>query len=121
MVDLLTEEADLTVLDGEHFLLTRTVATAFRRNGEVQARGLLGEIRRTIAAANNQLAGRRVEKLILCGDGSDHAAIKQLVEQELTLETELFDPFAELGRSSLSRCQATGAFRPIRAVVWFIV
>jgi Tfp pilus assembly PilM family ATPase len=121
MVDLLTEEADLTVLDGEHLLLTRTVRMHSAEAGEIQARGLLGEIRRTIAAANNQLGGRRVEKVILCGDGSDHAAIKTLIEQELALATELFDPFSELGRRGLAianRPEHSGRFAPLLGMLF---
>jgi Tfp pilus assembly PilM family ATPase len=121
MLDLLTEEADLTVLDGEHLLLTRTVRLHSSDAGDVQARGLLGEIRRTIAAANNQLKTRRVEKVILCGDGSDHATIKQLIEQELTLETELFDPFAELGSAGLApakRPDHSGRFAPLLGMLF---
>jgi Tfp pilus assembly PilM family ATPase len=116
MVDLLAEEADLSVLDGEHLLLTRTVRLAAVDDREALARGLLGEIRRTIAAANNQLGGRRVEKVILCGDGTEHDAIRKLVEQELSLEVELFDPFSEVrleGELRDERPPQSGRFAPL--------
>ncbi|MGE0761345.1 MAG: type IV pilus biogenesis protein PilM [Pirellulaceae bacterium] len=116
MVDLLTDEADLSVLDGDAMLLTRTVRLGSGDDRDGQSRALLGEIRRTIAAANNQLGGRRVEKLILCGDGSEHAAMKALVQQELSLEVELFDPFQQvvLGPAlQAARPAAAGRFAPL--------
>lgn len=121
MVDLLTEEADLTVLDGQHLLLTRTVRLHSPEDDEAQARGLLSEIRRTIAAANNQLGGRRVDKVILCGDGSDHATIKSLVEHELALPTELFDPFSELREGTIARPdrpEHAGRFAPLLGLLF---
>lgn len=112
MVDILTEEADLTVIDDQALLLTRTVRLHGSETNEAQARGVLGEIRRTIAAASNQLGGRRVEKVILCGDGTDHAALKQLVEQELNMPAELFDPFAQV-RLTGQRPKHSGRFAPL--------
>jgi Tfp pilus assembly PilM family ATPase len=116
MVDLLMEEADLSVMDDDYMLLTRTVRLTSTEDRETQARGLLGEIRRTIAAANNQLGGRRVEKVILCGSGTEHAAIKRLVEQELTLPVDLFEPFDEmrLGPELADRRpEKSGQFAPL--------
>ena len=68
MVDLLADEADLTVLVNEQVALMRTVRLS-AADDDAQAKALLGEIRRTIAAAQNQLGGRRIEKVILCGRG----------------------------------------------------
>lgn len=94
MVDLLADEADLTVLVDEHVALMRTVRLASAVDPAAQSRALLGEIRRTIASAQNQLGGRRVDKVVLCGDGSEQATLKNAVETELSLTVELFNPFA---------------------------
>ena len=70
----------------------------------------------TIAAASNQLHGRRVERVILCGEGSDQAAIKALVETELSLEVELFNPFDEISvKTELqsARPPHAGRFAPL--------
>jgi Tfp pilus assembly PilM family ATPase len=93
MVDLLADEADLTVLVDEAVVLMRTVRLAIAEDGTVQTKALLGEIRRTIASAQNQLRGRRVEKVILCGDGTDQSTLKEEIEGGLSLAVELFDPF----------------------------
>lgn len=116
MVDLLTDEADLTVLDGKHVLLMRTVRLASSDEVAVLAKSLLGEIRRTIAASTNQLHGRRVEKIILCGEGRDQATIKLLVEQELSLQVEVFSPFDDLTLATelqKNRPQHSGRFAPL--------
>ena len=116
MVDLLSDEADLTILVDEHVALMRTVRLAASADPDTQSRALLGEIRRTIASAQNQLAGRRVEKVVLCGDGSDQAALKDTIETELTLSVELFDPFSEqhVDASALTtRPEHSGRFAPL--------
>lgn len=116
MVDLLTEEADLTVLEGRHVSLMRTVRLPVTDDGDALARGLLGEIRRTIAAASNQLRGRRVEKIILCGSGADQAAIQTQVEQGLSLPVEFFDPFDGLSLGAAlqgAHPKRAGRFAPL--------
>lgn len=95
VVDLLRDEADLTVLSGRQVVLLRTA----RLPGDVGAaqealRPLLGEIRRTMAAAHNQLGGEKVSRVLVCGRGSDDAALAERLSAELGLPAELFDPFS---------------------------
>jgi Tfp pilus assembly PilM family ATPase len=93
LVDLLSEEADLTVLIGGTVAFVRTVRLPAAEE-EVQMRALLGEARRTIAAAQNQLGGRRVERLVLCGEQSRLAPVEAIVAEQLSLPVESFDPFS---------------------------
>src|SRR6478609_9007813 len=72
IVDLLREEADLTVLIGSQVIFPRTVRLP-SVEGEVLARALLAEGRRTMIAAQNQLGGRRVDEVVIFGDGQHHA------------------------------------------------
>ena len=96
MIEQLSDEADLTVLVGQNVVFMRTVRVGAHDDAEQQARWLLGEIRRTIAAAQNQLGGRGVEQIVLAGDGTSHAALKDQIESQLSLPVELFEPFAGL-------------------------
>ena len=96
MVDLLADEADLTVLVDEQVCLVRTVRLSTSEEAGAASRALLGEIRRTIAAAHNQIRERRVEGVILCGSGTEQAALGSLIEQELGQRVEYFDPFSDL-------------------------
>jgi cell division ATPase FtsA len=77
---------------------------------------LLGEIRRTIAAVQNQLAGRMVDSIVLCGGGAQQAELAKLIQAELEVKTELFDPFGglQLGRElEESLPEHPGRFTPL--------
>lgn len=94
LVDLLPSDVDLSVLIGPQVIFPRTVRLPTSLDPAVQAKALVGEIRRTVIAAQNQLGGRRVEQVVIFGDGQHHATVKSLVERELALEVELLDPFS---------------------------
>lgn len=119
MVDLLADEADLTVLVDEQVVLMRTVrlpsGSSDAENLESpQNKSLLGEIRRTIAAAQNQMGGKRVEKVIVCGDGSDQKSLCQYIEQQLSYTVETFDPFQQARQKrELIRPEHAGRFTPL--------
>jgi Tfp pilus assembly PilM family ATPase len=116
VVDLLKDDADLTVLIGEHVIFPRTVRLPAVDEADVLARALLNEGRRTIIAAQNQLGGRRVEEVVIFGDGQHHAAIKQLLEKELTMPVKLVDPFDYVEWSDGARVRKPefpGTFAPL--------
>src|SRR4051812_21433286 len=114
IVDLLREEADLTVLIGSQVIFPRTVRLP-AVEGEVLARALLAEGRRTMIAAQNQLGGRRVEEVVIFGDGQHHASLKQLLEKELTLTVRLVDPFehVEWADAKAKKPEYPGTFAPL--------
>ncbi|HJN11440.1 MAG TPA: hypothetical protein QF564_22350 [Pirellulaceae bacterium] len=116
MVDLLAEEVDLTVMVDNQVAMMRTVRSSIGNGAEAQSRALLGEIRRTIAAAQNQLSGHRVERIVICGDGSDQSTLKALVEDKLTCKVELFSPFSDVqveGELAESKPEHPGRFAPL--------
>ena len=97
LVDLLNEEADLTVLVDRDAVFLRTARLPAAALSDPDAcRPLVAEIRRTLAAAQNQLVGRKIEAIYVCGNQSEHAAMISRLEQELNLPTRLFDPLAGL-------------------------
>jgi hypothetical protein len=93
LVELLADEADLTVvLDGKAVFL-RTM----RLGGAAQSLpALLAEIRLTVAAAQNQFSGRKVRAIVLCGRDARDAELARSAQADLGIATELFDPFAGL-------------------------
>ena len=96
-IRLLVDEADLTVIDDRKVVFLRTARLPGDPLGEATpTQALLSEIRRTIAAAQNQLAGRPVESIVLCGAGGQHEELAALLAAQLSLPTELFDPFGGL-------------------------
>jgi len=116
VVDLLADEADLTVVDERQVMLARTVRLPAAGPGVDQSRALIGEIRRTLAAVSNELAGRKVSQIVICGTSSEHSSLQAQVQKDLGLEVALFDPFSmvkttgEAARQSLSD---SGRFAPV--------
>ncbi len=97
LVDLLADEADLNVMIDRKVIFLRTARLPGDPLADAEsAQALLGEIRRTMAAVHNQLGGRRVESIALCGSGQKHAALSEQVAERLGTPAELFDPFAGL-------------------------
>ncbi len=67
LVDLLEDEADLTVIVDRKVIFLRTARcrrSALRSRSSV---ALVAEFRRTMGAVQNQLGGRKVESIVLCG------------------------------------------------------
>jgi Tfp pilus assembly PilM family ATPase len=99
-VDLLGNEVDLTVLDRDVPVLMRTTRLPGDASLPEFSRPVFLEIRRTIAAVQNKLHGRRVESIYLCGDNSSHQSLAELVRAELEVPIEHFDPFAKFELSA---------------------
>lgn len=97
LVDLLANEADLTVILDSTVAFLRCVRLPGDPLDVPSSRpALLSEIRRTIAAANNQLGDHRIQSLVLFGSGTDHADLADALHRDLDMPVELFDPFAGL-------------------------
>jgi Tfp pilus assembly PilM family ATPase len=119
MVDLLRDEADLTVLIGAQVIFPRTVRLPAVNEPEVLARTLLAEGRRTMIAAQNQLGGRRVEEVVIFGDGLHHTTLKQMLEKELQIEVRLIDPFeqVEWADAKAKKPEFPGTFAPLLGIM----
>jgi hypothetical protein len=118
LVDPLGNEADLTVIvDGQAVFLRTT-----RLVGDPPAfPALLAEIRLTMAAAANQLGGRRIESILICGPnnathGQKHADLASQLQTELGITAERFDPFAGITLGSTLAAEApqhSGRYAPL--------
>jgi Tfp pilus assembly PilM family ATPase len=93
VVDLMVDEADLTVLVDNDIVLIRTVRLPGAVVAAETAPALLGQIRRTMAAVQNQLGGDRVDAIYLCGDRDEYAELAVKIEKALGLPAHRFDPF----------------------------
>lgn len=116
LIDLLAEDADLTVLVDDEVVFLRTV----RVSGEVATvagqSALLGEIRRTVAAARNQTGGLAIEAIYLCASGDQQSALAAQIETQLGIAAHVFNPFHGLHLSSaLQRAlpASPGRFAPV--------
>jgi hypothetical protein len=97
LIDLLGDETDLTVIaDGQVVLLRTARLPGDPLDSAGASQALLGETRRTMAAVQNQLGGRRVEAIVLCGATEKHKALAAQIQERVEAVTELFDPFGGL-------------------------
>ena len=97
LVDLLQSEADLTLLIDGTVNLTRCA----RMHGDPldpaeSPKALISELRRTIAAAHNQLGDRRIDEVVLFGSSTGHETLIAALREELSLPVTAFDPFEGL-------------------------
>jgi Tfp pilus assembly PilM family ATPase/Tfp pilus assembly protein PilN len=99
-VDRLAEEVDLTVALGEQAIFPRSVRVGNYGDAEEQAATLIGEIRRTIAAARNQIADHEVEGVYIFGRESDQKVLGDAVTRDLALPVEFVDPLNVEGVST---------------------
>lgn len=116
MVDLLADEADLTVVADRQLVFVRTVRLPETDDAERKHRSLLVEIRRTMVAAQNQLGGRAVERIVLCGGQEEHADLQARTTEALSLPVDIFDPLTavELGSRLEGELPAkVGRFAPL--------
>ena len=93
LISLTSGEAELTVVSDGQVAFLRAVRLPLDDAGNVTAKALVGEVRRTMAAAQNQLSGRPVEKICICQGADEENALRDVLKQDLAIEVEVFDPF----------------------------
>jgi len=119
LVDLLAEEVDLTVIASGRVVLMRTVKLPGQSTAQDDHSWLVGEIRRTCAAAQNQLGGDRVEVVYLCGATEEYQHLGGTIQQSQGLAVRLFDPFAavDVDRTLSALPKERGRFAPLLGMV----
>lgn len=90
LVELLAEEAELTVMVDRDAVVLRTV----RIPEHDPAAAIVAEIRRTLAAAKGQLGGREIDAVTLLGSDSETAALRTTLAAELGKPVDVLDPFS---------------------------
>lgn len=98
LLDLVGDEVDLVVAINDRLMFMRTARlTDDPLQGGQAAETLVGEVRRTMMAAQNQLGGGRANHLVLCGDTPAHRQLLALLRERLDIPATSFDPFAPFG------------------------
>lgn len=111
-IDRLAEEVDLTVVLGEQAVFPRTVRVASYGTLEEQAASIVGEIRRTMAAAQNQLAGHKVSSVAIFGRSDEQQILADSIRRDLSLSIEFVDPLRCVTPSdSITRATLTSTSR----------
>jgi Tfp pilus assembly PilM family ATPase len=97
IVDVMSQSADLGVLVNGQIAFMRTVRLPpVADDAELPVQGLMGEIRRTIAAASNQLNGQQVAAVTLFGTGSRLEPLRAAIDTLLKLDAEIWNPFTNV-------------------------
>ncbi len=95
LVNLLEAEAELTAVVNGAAVFLHTA----RISGDAPpSQSLLAAIRLTMAAVPNQLGGRKIESIVICGAEPSHVELARAIETELGIRAELFDPFQHVQR-----------------------
>lgn len=63
---------------------------------------LLGEVRRTIAAAQNQLGGAKIDRIVMFGTEPEHTSLRERIADRTNLEVTVLDPFEGISVSGAS-------------------
>lgn len=95
LLDFNDDEVDLIVVAERKAIFLRTARLSGDplRDAEA-AQSLTGEIRRTMAAVQNQPGGRPIESIVVSGAGTAEESLRRSIQSALELPVELYDPFA---------------------------
>jgi len=94
LIDLLGDEADLTVVRDQTVVFLRSARLPGNALDSVDAAEVLeSEIRRTMAAAQNLLTGQKADSLVLFGTSLKHNGLRDTLHKKFDLPVEVYDPF----------------------------
>ncbi|PHS14008.1 MAG: hypothetical protein COA78_06410 [Blastopirellula sp.] len=93
LVDILADEVDLTIMSNQTVVFTRTTRLPGTLGSDEQAKSLQQEIRRTMIAAQDQLAGETIESVVILGSEEDLGKTRESLNERLDLPVELLNPF----------------------------
>lgn len=97
LIDLLGDEADLTVIRDQTVVFLRTARLSGNPLDSTDAADVLeAEIRRTMAAAQNLLKGQKVDSLLLFGTSLRHNGLCDTFHKRFQLPVGVHDPFEGL-------------------------
>jgi len=95
VVDVLATEADLFVLSDGKVAFLRTVRLPDAEyGGPALVAALVGEVRRTIGAAQSQMSGRRIESIVVFANQDRHTELRATMSNQLSLPVDTVDPFS---------------------------
>lgn len=92
IVDLNGDQADLTIVDGENLVATRTVRVPGDLEAGKRAKMITSELRRTLASSQRNLGDRKVSTVMIFGDGRGNEALENLMKTELGLDVDFVSP-----------------------------
>ncbi len=93
VVNRVGQEVDLTVAIEGRVELLRTVRASEKAASDELCNVLVGEIRRTVASARNQLEFAPITTVLISGDPIRDSDLADQLGQRLDIQTQVFNPF----------------------------
>ena len=93
LLDVLADEADLSVLVGDHLIFTRTARLPATEATDERVAVLVAEARRTMIAAQNQQPGGKAQAIYVCGATTEDVALAEALSARLRLPAHTVNPF----------------------------
>ena len=87
------DSAELSVVKNGMVVFTRSFRLPAGWHPGETGEPLLGEVRRTIVAAQNQLSGTKIDRIVMFGTETEHAGLRERLEDRTKLDVTLLDPF----------------------------
>ena len=112
VVNVLDGEADVTLVDAAVPAIVRTIRIPEQG---LDASTLAGEIRRTLAAATNQLPDKHVQRIVLLGSEAEHLALTTELRNSLDDTVDCVNPFSAVHAriSDADQTDRPGRFAPV--------
>jgi Tfp pilus assembly PilM family ATPase len=92
VIGRLADSVELAILMDTDVVFTRSFRLPKNWQPDTSGEPVVGEVRRTIAAAQNQLHGRRVERIVLCGQGDQDERLLERLQAATQLDVKLLNP-----------------------------
>ena len=119
LVNLVGDEADLTVTVRGQAVFARTVRLPSHADEEKSTRRLVDEIRRTMAAAMQNLQDEEaIEGIYIFGGPDDHADLVESINDELSIRAMVLDPFMGVDLAKSLVPDNSGEFAPLLGMIF---
>ena len=96
LVDQNSDTTDLSLIDGEKLISTRTVRLPASMSADQRSKQLISEVRRTLAAARTASQGRKVKRVIISGREIKNRLLAGDLAGPLGMEVDFLDPFSKV-------------------------
>jgi Tfp pilus assembly PilM family ATPase len=94
LVDPNGDQTDMTIIDGDSLIATRTVRIPESYDANQRADSMLSEIRRTLASSRKMLGDRKISKVLLFGDAERNKTLEGNLRGQLDLAIEFIQPLS---------------------------
>ena len=88
LVDPNGDQTDMTIVDGDALITTRTVRMPTSDDANRRADSMLSEVKRTLASSRKTLGSRKVTEVLIMGTASQHKMLEGNLRGQLELNVE---------------------------------